>query len=156
GTPVKRSRSLRFPPSPQRGGGRVRGDSELASVDGDCDVGIPDDVNPIADLDLVEHLWIDDTASVFPFVRALEGYRRGVLVYLGDGRRDDPVPRDRASGLSPFSGSRAFGRVSLVDRWLARLLHLHDDLVVVRRLHLVSDLEFAEPLRALGHVEPNE
>ena len=46
--------------------------------------------------------------------------------------------------------------MSGIDRCLARRLQSHDDVVVIRRRHLVPDLEFVEPLRALGHVDRHE
>ena len=46
--------------------------------------------------------------------------------------------------------------IAVIDRCLARWLQSHDDVGVVGRLHLIPDLDFVEPRRALGHVQRHE
>src|SRR4029077_12646529 len=103
------------------------------------DVGVPGDVDLIANFDFVEHGWINDTSAVFPSVRTSEGDRGCALVDRVDshGHRSLHDCRAARSRLLPGSG----GRAPRIDWGLARWLHSRRDVVVVHKRHLVPDLE---------------
>jgi len=48
------------------------------------DVGPSDDVDPVAHLDLIEHLRIDDPSALFTWVRPEKSHRRRTLADVGE------------------------------------------------------------------------
>src|SRR4030095_707856 len=123
----------------------------------DRDVRVPDDVNLIAHLEHIEHIRIGDMSAIFPSVRTDKGDRRQILVDTIDGtRHHSPPPPHPHRAPRLFSLRPGSERARGIDHWLARLLQYCDDSVVVRRRHLVPDLELIEPLCALGDIDPHE
>src|SRR4030095_9947455 len=53
----------------------------------DREVGVPSDVNAVAYLDVIEHVWIDDSSAVFPPVGSDKSDRGRLLVDIDDARR---------------------------------------------------------------------
>src|SRR4029077_12463174 len=71
----------------------------LGRIDGDQDRGGPCDVEAIADLDLLERLFVLDARAVLPAVWSTERDRRHLRIDVGDRRRNGALERRRAAGL---------------------------------------------------------